>query len=45
MFNISTAWNIDTDKKSAEKAVEEINSLGFDALELAWINESKFKGL
>ncbi len=45
MFNISTAWNIDTDKKSAEKAVEEINSLGFDALELAWINESKFKEL
>ena len=42
MFNISTAWNIDTDKRSAEETMEEINSLGFDAVELAWINEKKF---
>ena len=42
MFNISTVWNIEAGK-TPEAAMEEINSLGFDALELSWINEEKFE--
>jgi sugar phosphate isomerase/epimerase len=44
MFSISTAWNIEAGR-SVPEAISEINSLGFDALELAWINEEKLEQL
>jgi len=42
LFNISTVWNIEAGKSVVE-AMEEINPLGFDALELSWINEEKYE--
>ena len=42
MFNISTVWNIENGK-SVPEAMEEINSLGFDAVELSWMNEAVFE--
>ena len=42
MFSISTVWNIETRDYSVV-AVNELMEMGFDGIELSWINEEKYK--
>lgn len=42
MFSISTVWNIET-RDYGVVAVDELMSMGFDSIELSWINEAKFE--
>ncbi len=44
IFNVSTVWNIDRNPDPA-RVFEELNGLGFERFELAWLSTEKFKKL